>query len=125
MIDESARIIVSLFYSLLLGNLNENVTSESWHKFVLDVILYKLAHIYDDVQIQLINLQPKRQTRNTCCMKYQDTTATLICIIYFTILQELTKSIDLSCLQHMLDNIPPHLPKPVKPAPPPPQKYMN
>ena len=61
MIDESARIIDSLFYSLLLGNLDENVTSESWHKFVLDVILYKLAHtcIYNDVHIQLINLQPK------------------------------------------------------------------
>lgn len=43
-------------------------------------------------------------------------------LLLITILQELTKSIDLSCLQHMLDNIPQHLPKPVKPAPPPLQK---
>ncbi|XP_078313426.1 SKA complex subunit 1-like [Crassostrea virginica] len=40
-------------------------------------------------------------------------------------MKELTKAIDLSCLQHMLDNIPPHLPKPVKPAPPPPQKLVE
>ncbi|XP_048732035.2 spindle and kinetochore-associated protein 1-like isoform X2 [Ostrea edulis] len=40
-------------------------------------------------------------------------------------MKTLTRLLDISCLQHLLDNVPPHLPKSVKSDPPPVKAFEN